>query len=117
MSGPAIDMFYDENSEQNIESSDNSTSVVCSYFLQMFYINFVHFSIFLHFYCQVVDWLNQASLADTTEKVTLIKKIQEYILHKEPSLAKTYLDNILDFCADPIQDVKKAVVAFIEDLW
>ncbi|XP_026479319.1 symplekin-like [Ctenocephalides felis] len=65
MSGPAIDMFYDENSEQNIESSDNSTSVV-------------------------VDWLNQASLADTTEKVTLIKKIQEYILHKEPSLAKTY---------------------------
>lgn len=51
MSGPAIDMFYDENSEQNIESSDNSTSVVCSYFLQMFYINFVHFSIFLHFYC------------------------------------------------------------------
>lgn len=47
----------------------------------------------------------------------IIKKVQEFILHKEPSLAKTYLNNVLDFSVDPIQDARKAVIAFIEELW
>ncbi|XP_041092196.1 symplekin-like [Polyodon spathula] len=67
---------------------------------------------------KVVDLLNQAALITSESKLTILKKVQELILNKDPSL----LDNFLDVSkADPSTpsaalEEQKAAVEEMEDM-
>ena len=38
-------------------------------------------------------------------------------MHNDSELLEEFLDNILAFSHDPVQDVRRSVVAFIEEVW
>lgn len=63
---------------------------------------------------KVIEWLNEAGLADNAEKCLLIVKIQELLINTGSDLLEEFIDNVLVFGQDPVADVKKAVVVFIE---
>lgn len=65
---------------------------------------------------RVVELLNQASLMQRdSQRISNLKIVQELIIHKEPDLLDSFLDEMLAFQADKSQDVKKFVVGFMED--
>ncbi|CAH0557110.1 unnamed protein product [Brassicogethes aeneus] len=65
----------------------------------------------------VVEWFNEASsCTDGQEKLKLFCKIQEFLIHRHPNLLPKYLQNVLNFTTDKNQDIKKALVGFIEEL-
>ncbi len=65
---------------------------------------------------QVVELLNDASMAtDPTERIDALRKVQELIIHKDPELLDNFLDEVIGFQTDRTQDVRKWVVAFMEE--
>ncbi|KAJ2951468.1 hypothetical protein O0L34_g13620 [Tuta absoluta] len=65
---------------------------------------------------QLVQWINEAGMADGGKKAGLLRKIIEVLLHQAPNMIPVYLDNILSNVSDKFPDVKKQVVAFIEEI-
>ncbi|XP_059621299.1 symplekin [Phlebotomus argentipes] len=63
---------------------------------------------------KVVEWLNEASLADKADKVELLSKVQELTVNAEAEFLEEFIDNVLTFAQDPLADVKRAVLGFIE---
>jgi len=64
---------------------------------------------------KVVDWLNEASLTNTSSKVQLLCKVQEAIIHTQPDLLDNFLEEVLVFQTDRNADVRKFIVGFIEE--
>lgn len=64
---------------------------------------------------QVVDWLNEASLAPSTTKLQLLSKVQETIIHTESALLDNFLDEMLAFQTDRNADVRKCIIGFMEE--
>ncbi|XP_030752389.1 symplekin [Sitophilus oryzae] len=65
----------------------------------------------------IVENINNALIAQqSTEKVHYFAKIKELLLYKSPNLLSKYLINILNFATEKHQDVKRALVGFIEEL-
>lgn len=67
---------------------------------------------------QIIDWLNECSEGGKTpaERCEAIKKIQELIVHSEEELLEEFLENILAFSHDPVQEVRRCVVGFVEEI-
>ncbi|GJQ11860.1 hypothetical protein GpartN1_g3651.t1 [Galdieria partita] len=63
---------------------------------------------------QLVTLLNQiASSVNPNEKVELLKKLQELVLHKDPTALQTVFPLVLEYQRDRIVSVRVAVVDFI----
>lgn len=67
---------------------------------------------------QIIDWLNECSagLNKPTDRCEAIKKIQELVVHSDSELLEEFLENVLAFSHDPVQEVRRAVVGFIEEI-
>lgn len=63
---------------------------------------------------KVIDWLNEAGLAEKNKKCELIRQVQELLVNSEAELLEEFIDNVLTFAQDPVADVKRAAVTFIE---
>lgn len=63
---------------------------------------------------KIIEWLNEAGLAEKAEKCELIAKVQELLLSTDADVLDEFIDNVLVFGQDPTTDVKRAVVGFIE---
>lgn len=63
---------------------------------------------------KIIEWLNEAALAEKQEKIELIAKIQELLLNTDAEVVDEFIDNILVFGQDTLADVKRAVAGFIE---
>lgn len=63
---------------------------------------------------KIIEWLNEAGLAEKSVKVEVIAKVQELLLSTDEDVLEEFIDNVLVFGQDPTADVKKAVVGFIE---
>jgi hypothetical protein len=66
---------------------------------------------------QIVEWLNQASLATDSSKTDYLRRVQEIIINKDASLLDNFLDEVLGFQNDRVGDVRKFIVGFIEEAW
>lgn len=64
---------------------------------------------------KVVDLLNQSQLGSSDNKLSYLKQVQELIVNKDPTLLDNFLDEILIFQQDRQAEVRKFVVAFIEE--
>lgn len=51
-----------------------------------------------------------------SDRCEVIKKIQELLVHSEAELLEEFLENILAFSHDPVQEVRRAVVGFLEEI-
>ena len=79
----------------------------------MWMIYFIHVFLF-----KVVELLNKASLEnDAQGKLDCIIQIQECVIHREPALLDSFLDEILAFQHDRSVDVRKAIIGFMEEAW
>lgn len=58
-----------------------------------------------------------ASFSEDKEKVDNLIKIQELIIHQDPSLLDNFLDEVTAFQHDRSADVRKYIVGFIEEAW
>lgn len=67
-----------------------------------------------NFRARIIEWLNEAGLADKAGKVEIIAKVQELLISADAEVLDEFIDNVLVFGQDPVTDVKKAVVGFIE---
>ncbi|KAM3958748.1 symplekin scaffold protein [Aphomia sociella] len=65
---------------------------------------------------QLVQWLNEAGMAEGNKKADLMRKSIEVLLHQTPQMIPVYMDNILSCVSDKSTEVKKQVVSFIEEL-
>ena len=54
---------------------------------------------------------------DDQAKVDHLIKIQELIIHQEPTLLDNFLDEVTAFQHDRSADVRKTIVGFIEEAW
>lgn len=77
------------------------------------------FAFFLSQHSQVVEWLNNASISgsSTPEKIDTISKVQEVLLHTDSDLLEEFIDDVLVYSQDTNQDVRRAIVGFIEETW
>lgn len=50
------------------------------------------------------------------ERCEAIKKIQELIMHSDEELLEEFLENILAFSHDPVQEVRRCIVGFVEEM-
>lgn len=63
---------------------------------------------------QLVSLLNQiASSINPNEKVELVKKLQELVLHRDPAALATVFPLVLEYQRDRTVQVRQAVVDFI----
>lgn len=67
---------------------------------------------------QIIDWLNECNsgVNKPAERCAAIKKIQELLVHSDEELLDEFLENILAFSHDPVQEVRRSVVGFIEEI-
>lgn len=65
---------------------------------------------------QLVQWINDAGMAEGGRKSDLLRKIIEVLLHQCSQMIPVYLENVLSLANDKSTDVKKQVIAFIEEL-
>ncbi|KAB0797876.1 hypothetical protein PPYR_08869 [Photinus pyralis] len=64
----------------------------------------------------ILQWINTASFSQNSkEKLDILHKLQEFLIRKAPSLLPEFLENVLGFTTDKSPDIKKALVAFIEE--
>lgn len=47
----------------------------------------------------------------------MLSKVQEKLLHSETELLEEFLSDALAYSCDQAQDVRKAIVGFIEEIW
>lgn len=55
-------------------------------------------------------------MAEGQKKADLIRKIIEVLLHQASQVIPVYIDNILSYVNDKSTEVKKQVLAFIEEI-
>lgn len=62
--------------------------------------------------------MNECNAGDKkpSERCESIKKIQELVVHSDEELIEEFLENILVFSHDPVQEVRRCVVGFIEEI-
>lgn len=72
--------------------------------------------LFVLLYFQLVQWINDAGMAEGVKKVNLLRKIIEVLLHQGSQFVPLYIQNILSFGGDKSNDVKKQVIVFIEEI-
>lgn len=61
---------------------------------------------------------NEAAVCgSSSEKLDLLRKVQEMVINQEPHLLEIFLDDVLNYQADFTPDVRKFVVGFIEEAW
>lgn len=65
---------------------------------------------------QLVQWINEAGMSEGAKKANLLRKIIEVMIHQAPQTIPLYMENVLSFVSDKSTDVKKQVIAFIEEL-
>lgn len=65
---------------------------------------------------QLIQWINDAGMAEGGRRSDLLRKIVELMLHQCSSAIPLYIDNILSYVNDKSTDVKKQVISFIEEL-
>lgn len=66
---------------------------------------------------QIVEWLNDLPTSNSTKKCELLVKIQETIGVTHVELLEEFLEHILSLSHDTNMDVRKQVVAFMEQIW
>lgn len=67
---------------------------------------------------QIVENINNALITpQTVQKVHYFAKLKELLLYKSPNLLPKYIGDMMNFATDKHQDVKRALVGFIEELW
>lgn len=66
---------------------------------------------------QVVEWLNELPNSSSGKKCELLAKIQETIGVTYVELLEEFLEHILSLSHDTNMDVRKQVVAFMEQIW
>lgn len=71
---------------------------------------------FLFHNFKLVQWINDAGMAESGRKSDLLRKIIEVLLHQCSHMIPAYLENVLSLVSDKSTDVKKQVIAFIEEL-
>lgn len=65
-----------------------------------------------------MQWLNAAAVSqNTTERLESLHKTQEVLLHKIPQHLAQFIPDVMNFTTDKNQDVRKALVGFIEEIW
>ncbi|XP_072944424.1 symplekin [Epargyreus clarus] len=65
---------------------------------------------------QLIQWINEAGMVEGSRKADLFRKIIEVLLHQAPEMITVYMDNIMSYVNDKSNDVKKQVIAFIEEI-
>ncbi|XP_041981229.1 symplekin isoform X2 [Aricia agestis] len=65
---------------------------------------------------QLVKWINDAGMSDGPKKASLLRKINEVLLHQLPDMIPVYMENVLSNVTDKFTDVKKQVISFIEEI-
>lgn len=55
-------------------------------------------------------------MAEGHKKADLLRKIIEVLLHQASQMVPVYIDNILSYVSDKSTEVKKQVLAFIEEI-
>lgn len=62
---------------------------------------------------------NLLTAASPQTKIELVTKIQEQVLKWAPAMRvlEEVIDDVLALALDTNQDVKKSIVAFIEEVW
>ncbi|XP_031626732.1 symplekin [Contarinia nasturtii] len=66
---------------------------------------------------KIIDWLNECGEGGKApERCEAIKKIQELIVHSDEELLEEFLENILAYSHDTVQEVRRCVVGFIEEI-
>ncbi|KAF5275676.1 hypothetical protein FQA39_LY06788 [Lamprigera yunnana] len=64
----------------------------------------------------VVQWISTISYShNSQEKVDLIHKLHEFLIRRVPNLLPKFLPDLLNLATDKSADIKKALVAFIEE--
>uniref|UniRef100_A0A0B7BJ07 Symplekin n=1 Tax=Arion vulgaris TaxID=1028688 RepID=A0A0B7BJ07_9EUPU len=64
----------------------------------------------------VVDLLNTAAvMGKGADKIANLVKVRELIIHKSPDLLDNFMDEMLAYQSDTSKDVKKFIVAFMEE--
>lgn len=63
---------------------------------------------------KIIEWLNAAALADKSGKCEYIAKVQELVVNSDAELLDEFIDNVLTFAQDPLADVKRVVIGFVE---
>lgn len=58
-----------------------------------------------------------AVTTDSNDKVTIFRKIQEYLLHKAVDLLPEFLQNILDLATNKCVEIKRGLASFLEKIW
>ena len=72
----------------------------------------------IYYVFQIVELLNQANLLTSDkEKINLLAKVQELVIHRKPELLDSFYDEIVAFISDRSADVRKWTVCFIEEAW
>ncbi|KAL5463371.1 hypothetical protein EMCRGX_G032264, partial [Ephydatia muelleri] len=64
---------------------------------------------------KVVQLLNQAQLVQRDKKLECLQQVKELIVHKDPDLLDSFLDEVMAFQQDTVADVRKLVVSIMED--
>ncbi|XP_026745260.1 symplekin-like, partial [Trichoplusia ni] len=65
---------------------------------------------------QLVQWINEAGMAEGGRRAELLRKVIELLLHQCSSMLPVYVENVLSFVNDKSTEVRKQVISFIEDL-
>ncbi|CAH0400259.1 unnamed protein product [Chilo suppressalis] len=65
---------------------------------------------------QLIQWINEAGMAEGTKKTNLLRKTVELLLHSASQMLPVYIENILSYVSDKSNDIKKLVVNFIEEI-
>jgi len=65
----------------------------------------------------VVDWCNELVIASPSTKCELLAKVQETVLGSCAELAEEFLESVLSLAHDSNMEVRKQVVAFVEQVW
>ncbi|KAJ8720016.1 hypothetical protein PYW07_012059 [Mythimna separata] len=65
---------------------------------------------------QLVQWINDAGMSEGARRADNLRKAVELLLHQCSSVLPQYIENILTYYCDKSVDVRKLVIAFIEEL-
>ncbi|KAL4715815.1 hypothetical protein ACJJTC_006394 [Scirpophaga incertulas] len=65
---------------------------------------------------QLIQWINEAGMAEGNKKAGLLRKIIELLLHSASQMIPVYMDNVLSYVSDKSNDAKKIVISFIEEI-
>ncbi|XP_037730047.1 symplekin [Drosophila subpulchrella] len=65
---------------------------------------------------KVVEWCNELVIAPASTKCELLVKVQEIVLGSCTELAEEFLEPVLSLAHDPNMEVRRQVVAFVEQL-